>query len=358
MSKEKKKSWIPRKFEDGDEGALQPLYENATGNWPGINAWRWLFHDAPAGNAYTWLADHDRLLAGQYSIVPIDMQICGKRLRGAQSLDTMTHSNYRMQGIFVSLAREVYKEAAGNGIGVVYGFPKSNSFPGLVRHLEFAHLADIKASLRPLRAGAALKAKLKIPIVPGLAGRVGQAAFDLFYSFSPKDRRGVTVETASEFSDEVDKLFESLSGVFANMVVRDARFLNWRYTDRPNRDYDIFLAYRGGALCGYCVIGSTERRGFKIGCIMDIFTDPSDRDVFSVLVGRALHAMLDKNAVVASCMITNGSPFEKYLKRLGFIFLGREFPYVFRVLKPGESDAAGLADMSSWHISYGDTDFI
>lgn len=358
MAEEKKRLWIERPFQDGDEKKLPVLYEDTIGEWIGDHAWRWLFMDAPAGKGYTWFADHDGFLAGQYTIVPVDMQILGRRVRTTQSVDTMTHSKYRKQGIFLALARDVYEEAKNDNVVLVYGFPNENSHPGFIKHLEFITLTNAKTLLRPVKIDDAITAKLKIPVISSVLGYISRLFYDLIYPIKSGNTADVEIKSASRFPDESDKLFDTISGNFPNLVVRDTRFLNWRYVDHPKKEYEILLAYRGGTLSGYCVTGMMERRGLQVGCIMDIFADPSDSKTISLLIGNAVKAMYKKNMTAVTCMINDSSPFVKYLKRAGFRFSVRDFPYIIRVLHPEEVDLEKLRDMSKWHITFGDADFV
>jgi hypothetical protein len=358
MAEEKKRLWIERPFQDGDEIKLPVLYEDTIGEWIGSDAWRWLFMNAPAGKGYTWLADHDGFLAGQYTVVPVDMMILGRRVRTTQSVDTMTHSKYRKQGIFLTLARDVYEEARNDNVVLVYGFPNENSHPGFIKHLDFITLTNAKTFLRPVKIDDAITVKLKIPVISSVLGYISRLIYDLIFPLKSGNRADVQIKSASRFPDEAEKLFESISGEFPNMVVRDTRYLNWRYPDRPNKEYEILLAWRGEILSGYCVTGKTGRLDLKIGCIMDIFADPSDSKTISLLIGNAVKAMFKKNMVAVGCMINDGSPFVKHLRRAGFLFSVRNFPYIIRILHPEEVDIEKLRDMSKWHITFGDSDFV
>lgn len=358
MAEEKERLWIARPFKDGDEKKLPVLYEDTIGEWIGDHAWRWLFMDAPAGKGYTWFADHDGFLVGQYTIVPVDMMILGRRVHATQSVDTMTHSKYRKQGIFIALAPKVFEEAKNDNVVLVYGFPNKFSYHGCTKCLDFVTFTNLKTLLRPDKINDAFTVKLKIPLLSSFLGYIIRLFFNLFFPVHSTGDSDVAIKSVSRFPDEIEKLFESLSGKFPNMVIRDTVYLNWRYPDRPNKEYEIILTYRGKVLSGYCVTGTMERRGLKIGCIMDIFADPSDSKTISLLIGNALKAMYKRNMTAATCMINDGSPFVKHLKRAGFMFSVRDFPYIIRVLHPEEVDLEKLRDMSKWHITFGDTDFV
>jgi hypothetical protein len=64
---------------------------------------------------------------------------------------------------------------------------------------------------------------------------------------------GVEVEEVTEFPEEVAELFDRVATPHGAIAVRDKAQLDWRYRDRPGRDYRIALARRGSDLVGYAV---------------------------------------------------------------------------------------------------------
>jgi hypothetical protein len=65
-----------------------------------------------------------------YGLLPYPFKIGGKRVIAAQSCDTVTHPNYRREGLFMELAKKTYELAKENKIEFVFGFPNQNSLPG------------------------------------------------------------------------------------------------------------------------------------------------------------------------------------------------------------------------------------
>ena len=52
---------------------------------------------------------------------------------------------------------------------------------------------------------------------------------------------------------ELDELFESLRAGIGTALVRDARYLHWRFVESPTDDYRFIAARRRGRLTGYLV---------------------------------------------------------------------------------------------------------
>jgi len=74
-------------------------------------------------------------IAAYYGVFPVIAKVDGKEVLIGQSGDTMTASNHRKKGLFVTLAKKTYELAAENNMSFVFGFPNENSLPGFERKL-------------------------------------------------------------------------------------------------------------------------------------------------------------------------------------------------------------------------------
>lgn len=348
--------WNIRPYRQGDERALGILYERIFARPFDESIWRWQFERAIENRGYIVFAEHGSTLVGQYATIPVRMHIRGKKTLGALSLDTMTHPEYRKQGIFVALAKEVYGRTQSFGVALVFGFPNDNSFHGFVTDLDFAVLENLVAMARPVCIARAVREKMKYPFLAAVIGRPLQSICNAFCSKKTTDA-AITVESASRFPESVTTLFDGCPLKSGSLVVRDYEYLSWRYDRNPRHSYDIFLGYRNGTLAGYCVSGTTERKGLTIGLIVDLFADPHDRALTTSLVTAALEVMERKEMHLASCLLPSKSPFRATLRRLGFVFPMRRFPFIIRANSDAITSEA-LMKGAGWHITFGDGDFV
>ncbi|MBN1163170.1 MAG: GNAT family N-acetyltransferase [Candidatus Krumholzibacteriota bacterium] len=356
MEPDKNRTWEKRPFKDSDREKLKALYENVQSRPFNPQHWSWQFREASAAEGYIWMADHQGTLAGQYATIPVRIQVRDKKIKGALSLDTMTRGDFRKQGIFVALARAVYQQLRSNGVRLVYGFPNDNSYPGFIKHLDFRVLEKLPALVRPLNISEIARVKTGNRLLSRWVGLPAQTLWDLIFTAGTGEEE-IEIESPREFTPAVDQLFEELSPQFGNMLVRDYSYLRWRYDQNPKHDYHRFLAYRRGKLAGYCVCGRTERRGISIGLIVDLFASPRDRELAAALIDRALRGFREQKLALASCLLIPGSPFMKVLKRWGFIFTARRFPFILRN-NTGDLAEDDVFSTRHWHITYGDGDFV
>ncbi len=87
--------------------------------------------------------DQNNLPAAFYGVYACLLSYNGKTFLGAQSGDTMTHSDHKGKGLFTMLALETYQYCKENGFHCVFGFPNENSFPGFIKRLGWSHFDDL-----------------------------------------------------------------------------------------------------------------------------------------------------------------------------------------------------------------------
>lgn len=360
MNERLKPSWKSRRFEADDVESLPNLYEAVNGHFD-KKYWQWLFKENPSGQGHIWLAEGiaNKDIAGQYAITPTDLIIQGKKILGSQSLATMTHPDYRRQGIFTHLANKLFEDSKNRGVDLVYGFPNKNSSHGFLKYLDFFILYQPKLFTRPIEFWPLLHLKSNNIVICKVVGSVLKLIYNfVFRRHLPKHCTEIQIKRVERFPEDAARICSVYNGTFKNMVARSVQYLNWRFCDRPDRIYKIFLAYRNEELCGYCVVGHTERDQINIGLIMDIFADPKDAPTIKALIYHLLNGMEKDGEALASCLLQPSSPILQTLKKCGFVFpLTRFPPFILRV----NSDNIKLSDINKlddWHITFGDADFV
>ena len=111
--------WKTRSYVPGDVDGILALRRAVFGDLDRVRLkpeiWRWQFVDNPAGAGYVRLAERDGAIVGQYAAIPTRFRLntgVGEERTFAMSCDTMTHPDYQRQGMFVTLAQELYAELA------------------------------------------------------------------------------------------------------------------------------------------------------------------------------------------------------------------------------------------------------
>ena len=133
-------------WQPGDETAIIDLFASVFGQQMSPEFWRWRYCDHPSGGPLAVLAwDGDRL-AAHYAASHGPLRVNGVPTEAALSMTTMTHSDYRGQGLFERTAETLYATLADMGKAAVWGFPNRMSSVPFRKKLG---CVDLVAESRP-----------------------------------------------------------------------------------------------------------------------------------------------------------------------------------------------------------------
>ncbi|MFC1937655.1 GNAT family N-acetyltransferase [Chloroflexota bacterium] len=320
-----RKNWRQRAYQPGDEESIFSLVTAVWGNevpdkerW--LKGWQQVYMENPAGSSIIWLAEADGKLVGQYPLVLMDMKIGDTMVKAGEVVDTMTHPDYRRQGIASALGKEALSQLKEQGACLAFGFPTSEVYPVHMKS-GWLDVCAFQVLVKPLNLGNILKARftsnrLSLPIFM-LAGSLVLKTF--YRAKRPPKIKGLTISRLSRFDERFDEFWNQICTDHSIILVRNTRFLNWRYVDPPDIDCAIYVA-EDKHICGYMILGShKERNGLTLGRIYDIVA-PLDRpDVLHCLVFKATeHFQKEKVDAIFVQMIAHKIYRESFLKN-GFV---------------------------------------
>jgi hypothetical protein len=159
----------------------------------------------------------------------------------------------------------------------------------------------------------------------------------------------VKITRAFRFDQRFDEFWNDVSRINKIVVVRDSDYLNWRYFEKPNSNYIIFVAEKNNKVLGYIVL-----RLKKIsGIIIDMLAYPDKRVMRSLLL-KATDFFKCRKVSWITCSILPNDVYYKALKESGFIPVPSDNPLIARVNIPKISQAF-VKDPRNWHITAGDS---
>src|SRR5688572_26250181 len=94
-------------FEKPEE--LAEIFELCFGQKFSSRYFNWKYLDNPAGKAIAFVAEHNNHIAAFYGVIPEYYLVNNKKEIVYQSMDTMTHPEYRKSGLFTKLANLTYE---------------------------------------------------------------------------------------------------------------------------------------------------------------------------------------------------------------------------------------------------------
>jgi hypothetical protein len=158
------------------------------------------------------------------------------------------------------------------------------------------------------------------------------------------------------FDDRVDVLWERARRADTAMVIRDHRYLNWRYIDRPDAKYLVYGFERGAELEGFLVARSTTYEGMSWGYLVDFLAPENSPAALSALVDTAVDELRRLGASAVVCYLTDDAA-RSVLYRRGFFPAPQRSPIRFVLFLPeGSAHFKRFTEPSSWYLTMGDGD--
>ncbi len=109
---------------------------------------KWQYVDNPRGEVIAYNAyDQDGNIAAHYAVIPVEMMIEGKIVKGLLSLNTATHPDHRGKRLFTILAERTYSRAQELGHKFVIGVANANSTHGFLKNLGFYLIAPLEVKV-------------------------------------------------------------------------------------------------------------------------------------------------------------------------------------------------------------------
>ncbi|MEW6741222.1 MAG: GNAT family N-acetyltransferase [Planctomycetota bacterium] len=328
------REWTLRPYRPGDEERILELFNGIFRPFNpdyvdrSLAHWRWLY--AENGHEHqTWVAElPDGRFIGQYTAIPMMMNIRGERSLTGQAVDTCVDPAYRRslrrEGLFLTMARSWFDYwGCDERDRIVYGFPNEQAFPVGTRLLHY----------RPVHC----------PVL-----ELNRAADPEGLPASP----AVTVERVERFDERADGLYEKLRDGLGLSTWRDKAYLDWRFVRSPSVKYEILQATRGGELCAWVVY----RLGWfkeKVAPLVDVLFDPADREALGALVRELACDARAAGLQTIRTWMPVSFPHHETLKSLGFLPAPSRFNLCIRIFNP-------MFDLSyakeRWYYTMGDSD--
>lgn len=294
----------------------------------------WKFRRNPTGRVQHVVVEHAAEgIIGGYAGIPVRVWSEQREQLAAQGVDLMVLPRWRRHGprpgLFVYLGWKYHELFCGAGEGKVlftYGWPIPAWRMGQ-RYLGYLNIRDWDFLFRETAA-------------PG---------------FTPRSVPvGLEVRQVQRYGADVDALFAALRPGMGLALIRDARYLNWRYAERPDHSYRLYECRdASGALRGVCVYTLSDFLHPHTAFLVDWLAPAHDHDAAAAMVGALEHQAVADRANALAAIFNQVDPRFLAFQRLGFLVQGT--PY-FVVLASFKYDT--LYYREQWYYTMGDSDLI
>lgn len=355
---------IIRPFKDGDEEAIDALYQLVFSSTRPLDKWLWEFREAPGGWATIFVAEARGQIIGHYAHVLIPLQKGSEPLLSGKLEGAMVHPAHQGQGLFGRLIEASLPFSFQRDIDVVWGFPNRPANKATEVKKGIKAITSLKAMVKPVNLeGLGLEALDKRPLFKAILKPLGALLWLLKAPFFNQKlglpSNDIVIKRINSFDETFDDLWQKGKEGYGLTISRTSHFLNWRFVQNPHVKYLLIGAWRESELQGYMVlsISKVSNKGLwcKAGFIGDLFILNQDEDVLRSLLLEALKYFQDQEVGFIFHFYQDEAEahkrFEPLFKRAGFRGIGGFLskPFIVKALNPEVEDL--VMEPKNWYIS-------
>jgi hypothetical protein len=293
-----------RPYVPEDEAGALALWQAAFQQEMDPALWRWKYHEGPYQSQFAVCTDEGGRILVLYGGIPYPVEWRGQKTTMTQLMDIMSHPDCRGSGLFIQAAEAFFEFFAGPERTVFYyGLPGTYHFGIGEKYLQYRALGR-KLSLMEAATDALTRPNR------WFRGRIER------------------MDRAGSFLDD---LWKRCRPHYPFSIRRDASFVQWRFLDRPDRRYEVWV-YRSPVRRTCLAYGAFLVEGEK-ACMVDLMAPASERTVADFLgrLGdrfmtrgiRTMETRLPAGHFLARALLQTG--FELQEDRLGIVPTGRIF---------------------------------
>ena len=301
-----------RPYQHGDEEGILATYNVVFGaDEPDfvprtMEEWRWSFERNPAGQRI-WVGERDGVIAAQCAALPYRVVIDGRESTFTQGVDSMVHPDHRRglrrPGLFVATAKPFFRRYGGlGGDALHYGWPVEPAWRIGKTFLGYEIVRTQTIHFRSPGEGSA-----ELP-----AG----------------------VEVLEAFDASVYRLWQRCHADWGASIVRDERYLNWRFVENPRFDYSLFAVRDGNELRGMAVFRKADTPRPESGLVMDWLVPPDEPEVGELLREAVLARSRAEDAQGVLAVFPDWSPWFLRFQEWGWRVYASDYLLIAIVQNP------------------------
>ena len=338
-------------LDDVRDEAIATLVETRSIDIPQAR-YDWLYRDNPDGPAVLWSIREEATgeMAGFSMALPRRVLVDGRRCVCWNGGDLSVRPQFRRQGAATQLRVAAMQGVDAGRVDFFYNHPNAQSQP-VYEKAGYFLIGTMVRYAKPLKTEEYIRRRLGGRLLAAGAGKITDSVLML----SSRERRHRThcstrVIQSPRFDQRFDALFAAAATGRRIVGVRDARYLDWRYTRNPLYKTQAILAEQRGELAGYVLFSVDD----AVVHVRDLFTSadsPAGDDLVVALIDHARR--MGKRGI--SAIVLEDNPLERSLIRFGF--RRREDSSQMTGYAPAERELRPMiADQLSWFLTVGDRD--
>lgn len=350
-----------RHLQPDDVGPCSRLLTSLFGSSVSAEELNWKSFQNPNNASHAWVGLSDGEIVGLLNVIPRRIQVGSHRGLAFEATDVGVKPLHRAQGVLVikEMTRLMSEEVSSRGDTLLlYGVPNRLFYPYSKKFLRYQSVMAVPQLALVLNPAAPLLRR--IPGARKLCRGSGLCRIPIAraVTFGMARRTDLEVVHLNRFGADCDALWEASADQFDIIIQRTSEQLNWRFVQRPSREYRIVSVRDSSALRGYAVLGFTQDASLRKAYVADFFTAPNDQQAARLLIRSAVLICARGGADVVTCWAQPGSPFYGLWRRGGFLPNPQSRHLVTRAFDldaiPGEAER--LFQPRRWYVTHSEHD--
>lgn len=339
-----------RPYQPGDEHGLVDLFGRCFGREISLAHWQWKMKSSSADYENIWVAMDRNRYVGQYTGVPFDAWIRGRRRPAIAPVDAMVDPEMRRRGVLTRMVNHAHENWHRAGVYFAVGLP-NEQWGSRATALGWVPLFPLRWLVRILRPESVLARRLGIE---SLARLTPVGAFSRRLMRRVQADQDISVQEVHEAHRDFDVIANDARRPEAIQLVRGSTWVDRRYLRCPSADYHVLLAKRGDDPVGYAVYslrGSTPVQA----TMTEVVTKSNDQAAYFTLAIDVERRCLETRADMIRTLSVPGTLNYQRLSHCGFLPGRGAFMLQYVPLQPEMQAVRSLED---WHFEGGDFDVV
>ncbi|HAA56565.1 MAG TPA: hypothetical protein DCE42_17510 [Myxococcales bacterium] len=282
-----------RPYQEGDECDIVEMFGNVFSRELSLEEWRWKFAENPYAPPLATVAYVEEQLVGHYTMMPVRLNVMGRAVDAAQSIDTMVSPLFRGQQIFKKTATDCYQRYKESGGKCVFGFPNEQSYPGFMRRLQWKRISYLTEYSLRLGVSGVVEKWLPRTRLANVADHLyrgkQRASLALQGQFYQRQKSYVNFKNASTVPEGMDSFWKKIRSYAVFSVWKDSQYFSWRYDQNPKSDMRYAYLVDGEEIVALAVYRMDDTKAMHL---MELLVAD-----FDVKLGRLLLSKIAKIAV-------------------------------------------------------------
>lgn len=238
----KKNQFVVRAYQPGDEKVIIEQFNQVFNENRSLTHWSWKFNNNPQGGPYISMAWKGDQLACHYAVYPLSLTVDGKNEQTYHVGDSFTMPSFRGVGLgktnlLSQTVNHFHKTWCENQVDFFFGFLTGVHLKLGKRFLSYVYIASL------------YEYQLS-------AENIALTAYTKFN----RVLKGYRIELVEKSGAWADELFERAKKDYSILITRNKTYLNWRYDNHPDFNYQYVLLKKWGTVVGWCVLHQVEKK--------------------------------------------------------------------------------------------------